>query len=95
MQALVYRFLNRLSALPFIDAIYLYGSRARGDQRPRSDIDLAIVCPKAASKDWQQVFEIIEQADTLLKIDCVRYDKITNLSLKAAIDKDKEVLYER
>ena len=38
---LPYRFINRLKALPFVEAIYLYGSRARGDHSPRSDI---IIC---------------------------------------------------
>ena len=47
-----YAFIDRLKALPFIEAIYLFGSRARGTERERSDIDLAIVCPMAGMRDW-------------------------------------------
>lgn len=39
-------------AFDFIDEICLFGSRARGDNKERSDIDLAIVCPRASDTDW-------------------------------------------
>jgi predicted nucleotidyltransferase len=73
---LPYRFIDRLKALPFVEAIYLYGSRARGDHSPRSDIDLAILCPYASHKDWLKVLEIVEESDTLLEIDCIRLDEL-------------------
>jgi uncharacterized protein len=73
---LPYRFIDRLKALSFVEAIFLYGSRARGDHSPRSDIDLAILCPSASRKDWLKVLEIIEESDTLLQIDCVRLDEL-------------------
>lgn len=96
MQLTDYQFLQQLSALSFIEAIYLFGSRARGDARARSDIDLAIVCPQASDRQWLQVLAIIEQADTLLSIDCIRLDaEPTGSLLRKAIDKDKKVLYER
>jgi predicted nucleotidyltransferase len=91
-----YQFIERLKALPFVEAIYLYGSRARGTQRPRSDIDLAIVCPKADGRDWQQVLDIVEDADTLLEIDCLRLDAETPDSrLRLNIEREKQVIYER
>ena len=70
-----YKFLEELKMLSFIDEIWLFGSRARKDNRERSDIDLAIVCPKATDFDWIKITDIIEDADTLLKIDCIRFDK--------------------
>ena len=89
-------FLRQLTALPFVEALYLFGSRARGDARERSDIDLALMCPTATDDQWLQVLAIIEQADTLLCIDCVRLDAEPPAStLRAAIEQDKQVLYER
>lgn len=90
-----YKFYKQLCDLEFIEKIYLYGSRARGDEREKSDIDLAILCPTASETDWFQVLEIIEKADTLLEIDCVRYDTLSNLKFKNEIDLDKKALYER
>jgi predicted nucleotidyltransferase len=90
-----YDFFAKLSALPFVEAVYLYGSRARGDAGVRSDIDLAILCPKATDREWHAVLDIIESADTLLEIDCVRLDTLAEGRLKDNIEEDKKVLYER
>lgn len=67
-----YTFFHKLTKLPFIEKVWLYASRARGDHRERSDIDLAIECPEASSSDWHDVLDILENADTLLKIDCAK-----------------------
>ncbi|MBI2380301.1 MAG: nucleotidyltransferase domain-containing protein [Gammaproteobacteria bacterium] len=91
-----YQFLERLQALPFVEAIWLYGSRARGDHRPRSDIDLAIVCPAASDRQWQEVLDIVENADTLLEIDCLRLDReAPGSALRQNVEKDKRVIYQR
>lgn len=91
-----YKFLSELARLPWIDAIWLYGSRARGDHTERSDIDLAIVAPRATEDEWFQVREIIDQADTLLHVDCVRFDRLSpDDKLAQKIIRDKKVLFER
>ena len=91
-----YGFIHRLEELSFVDAIWLYGSRARGDNFERADIDLAVVCPKAAPEDWSRVLEIVEDADTLLNIDCVRYDQLKpGDSFRKSIDREKQVLFSR
>lgn len=71
-----------MEELPFIEKIWLYGSRARGDSWDRSDIDIAIDYPHATYADWQNVRDIIEDADTLLKIDCVRLDELKERNLR-------------
>ncbi len=50
-----YDFYHKLRSLSFIQAIWLYGSRARGDNSLTSDIDLAIVCPSASQSEWEMV----------------------------------------
>jgi predicted nucleotidyltransferase len=89
-----YNFINQLKSLPFIDEIWLFGSRARGDHRKKSDIDLAIICPNATDDDWLKIDHIIEEADTLLKIDCINFrkNKISD-ELYHHILKDKKVIY--
>ncbi|MEO5334088.1 MAG: nucleotidyltransferase domain-containing protein [Magnetococcus sp. YQC-5] len=91
-----YRFIEQLKALPCMEAIYLYGSRARNTHRLRSDIDLAIVCPSAGSLDWHRILAIIKDADTLLAIDCLRLDQEPPASpLRQAVEHDGRVIYER
>lgn len=96
MQLNDYHFLQQIAALPFVDAIYLFGSRARGDHRERSDIDLAILCPNANEGDWLSILKVIDDADTLLPIDCIRLDQESqNSPLRLQIEKDKKLIYER
>lgn len=90
-----YNFFNQLKSLPFITEIYLYGSRARGDERSRSDIDLAVSCPSASESQWHQVLDIVEDADTLLPIDIVRLDTLPEGALRENICKDQQILYRK
>lgn len=73
-------FLNKLFNLAFIDTVWLFGSRVRGDNQERADIDLAIDCPRATPQDWSKVLDIIDESDTLLKIDCLRFDELEDSS---------------
>jgi len=91
-----YTFFQELEKLPFIEKIWLYGSRARGDAWDRSDIDIAIECPKASDADWHKVLDVSENADTLLKIDCVRLDELEkDTSFKENILEDGKLLFQR
>lgn len=90
-----YDFYYELRSLKYVQAIWLYGSRARGDNQERSDIDLAILCPTALDDDWRKINHIIATADTLLNIDCVRFDILQDERLKSAILENHMVLFER
>lgn len=91
-----YKFYHKLVELLFVQQIWLFGSRARNDNQERTDIDLAIFCPNANDSDWKIIEDIIENADTLLKIDCVRLDELSdNSSIKKSIETQGIKLYER
>ncbi|MBL7004093.1 MAG: nucleotidyltransferase domain-containing protein [Gammaproteobacteria bacterium] len=90
-----YKFWYKLCALSYVESVYLFGSRARGDGRCRSDIDIAVNCPDASLQEWQEILNIIEYADTLLGIDLVRYDSLGDSLFKRKIDESKVVIYER
>lgn len=90
-----YNIYYKLRTLPFVKEIWLFGSRAKQKEQERSDIDLAIVCPQASSEDWQKVLSIIHEADTLLKIDCIRFDTLTDQRLKKEIEDTKVILFQR
>ena len=88
-----YGFFAKLKALPFVEAIYLYGSRARGDHDDWSDIDLAVLCPKATREQWDEVRDAVATEELLVPITVTRYDTITDTGFKAQIDRDKKELY--
>ena len=83
-----------LSARPEVEQVILFGSRARGDAEERSDIDLAIVAPAALPRQWLDIAFLLEQADTLLPIDVVRWEEAA-APLREKILAEGEILYER
>lgn len=84
-----------VSDYPDIACVILFGSRARGDADPRSDIDLAIKAPQMPSTAWVQLIEELEEElDTLLLIDIVKFENASN-ALQKNILKEGKMLYEQ
>ena len=75
------------------EKILLFGSRARGDNRERSDIDLAIygMPEENRARFWSD----IDDLPTLLKFDLVHVMELTDAELVENIEKDGVVLYEK
>lgn len=90
-----YEFVNRIKNCSFVDEILLFGSRAREEHPERADIDLAIKCLSATDSDWETVLSIVDDADTLLDIDCVRFEQIKNEKFRDAILENHKVLFKR
>lgn len=87
-----YKFLNQIKALSFVKEVWIYGSRARGDNEERSDIDLAIVCKEGTTQDqWREIEDIVENRDTLLMVDLVRFDTMKEGKFKDRILQEKKV----
>ena len=74
-----------------INRVLLFGSRARGDHRRTSDIDLA------ASGGNIPAFSIDleEETSTLLRFDCVDLDAPLRPELRAAIEEEGRLVYEK
>jgi uncharacterized protein len=81
-----------LAAIPSVQRVVLFGSRARGDHGPRSDIDLAVEAPDASTEDRARMVELTEDALTLLSIDLVRLDT-AEPALHASIAREGIVLH--
>lgn len=77
-----------------INKIVLFGSRARGDNKKTSDIDLAIYCNEGFDNQSKVYFEL-EDINTLLKMDIVFIDSNTDRKLMENIVREGVVIYER
>ena len=77
-----------------INRIVLFGSRARGDNRNNSDIDLAVF-PAPEFNSTGHFSSDVEDLETLLKIDLVFVDAYTEAALLERIHREGVVLYER
>lgn len=72
-----------------IQKIVLFGSRARGTHRERSDIDIAVSGGDADAFYW----DIKENVHSLLSFDIVDLDSGASEDLKKEIEKDGVILY--
>lgn len=74
-----------------IKKVVLFGSRARGTNSERSDVDLAV--SGGSAFDFYEDLE--EYAHTLLFFDVVNLDRNINAELQHEIERDGIVLYEK
>ena len=74
-----------------VSRIILFGSRARGDYKRTSDIDLAV-----AGGDFERfVLDINEETSTLLGFDIVNLDREMQSELRDSITREGKVIYEK
>ena len=73
-----------------IDKVILFGSRARGDYRRTSDIDLAVVGGDFA----RFALDVDEETSTLLEYDIVDLDEPMQPELLESIQKEVKIIYE-
>ena len=74
-----------------IQQVILFGSRARGDYRKVSDIDLAVSGGNIAAF----ALDVEEETTTLLKYDVVNLDGSVQKELLDVIEKEGVMLYEK
>ena len=74
-----------------INKVILFGSRARGDNTERSDIDIAVYGGDFDSFYW----DVKEKTHTLLMFDIIQADAPISDELKKEIEKDGVVIYEK
>ncbi|WP_317424666.1 nucleotidyltransferase domain-containing protein [uncultured Acidaminococcus sp.] len=70
--------------------VILFGSRARGDNRERSDIDLAV----QGGDTVRFALDVEEKAPTLLFFDVVNLDQPVQPELLESIKREGIILYE-
>jgi predicted nucleotidyltransferase len=83
------RLLAVLSKEPRVDKAILFGSRARGDARDCSDIDLALV----GAQIPLSLNTKLREAAGLYPLDIVRIENLENNSLLVSIERDGVVIY--
>lgn len=71
--------------------VILFGSRARGDFKRTSDIDIAV-----SGGDFERfALDVDEETSTLLEFDIVDLDREMQEALRESIPKEGRILYEK
>lgn len=74
-----------------LNKVILFGSRARGDNGPRSDIDIAIT----GGNTTEFACSVNDDIDTLLMFDVVDLDGIVQKELLEVIENEGVLIYEK
>lgn len=83
------------SSHPEVESVILYGSRAKGNYKPFSDIDITL---KGSNLTRQHLGQIFTEIDDLLLpyfLDISIYDKLTDKGFIEAIDKSGVEIYRK
>jgi predicted nucleotidyltransferase len=93
------RLVERFAEDPRLDAVWLFGSRARGEHDALSDVDVAVLAKPGATSselfDWQ--IEWTGLAATILGTDEVAIQAVNHmpLTVRHGILRDAQLLWER
>lgn len=87
----VEREISTFAKMHNIEKVVLFGSRARGSNTERSDIDIAVYGGEFESF----YFDIKEKVHSLLMFDIVEADRKISEELQKEIERDGVVIYEK
>jgi len=91
IRAIVIEEIIKLAKTYDLNKVILFGSRARGDYKLRSDIDLAI----SGGDCIRFSLEVQEVTSTLLYFDVVNLDGVVQKELLESIEKEGMCIYEK
>ena len=74
-----------------LERVVLFGSRARGDYKKTSDIDLAVM----GGNITLFTLDVEEETSTLLSFDVVNLDGSVQEELRKSIEQEGRLLYEK
>ena len=77
-----------------VQRVWVFGSRARDDWRPRSDIDLAVDAPGWSAQDFLRFKERMKDLPIVYPLDVVHWQGVSTPEFVAQIERDRKLLWE-
>jgi len=79
---------------PGLERVWLFGSRARGDFRNESDIDLVLDAPTLSSTDVSRLSGRLDELGLLYRVDLVNWHDSLDERFRSLIEQDKKLFWE-
>ncbi len=76
-----------------IDRVLIYGSRARGNFHPHSDIDLAVLAPAMTPSEFSRLWMALDDLPILFRLDVSLHHDVADPQLKHIMLADGITLY--
>ncbi len=76
-----------------LDAVWIYGSRARGSHRHESDIDLAVDAPAMVDAEFLRLKNRIDDLELIHRLDVVHVQGIVGDALRQQIERDRKIFW--
>ena len=78
---------------PRIERVLIFGSRAKGTDKPWSDFDLAVIAPTLSDSDFSRLWNEIDDLPLAFKLDLLHWDKLGEIPLKEKIIREGLLFY--
>lgn len=73
------------SSYPRVERVLIFGSRAKGTEKPHSDIDLAVIAPEMNEREFSRLLADLDALDLVFKLDVVHLDTLSQQKLRQSI----------
>ena len=77
-----------------VERVWIFGSRTRGDWRPRSDIDLAVDAPSLGTSEFLSLQSAVRELPVVYAVDMVHWQKVSTPEFVVQIERDRQIFWE-
>lgn len=77
-----------------IERVWIYGSRARGDHRSSSDIDLMVDAPDWSLNEFSQLWAAIDDLRLLCGVDLTHWQSTLSDGFRLQVEKDRQLFWQ-
>lgn len=86
-------FVRVFQRYPQIEEVLIFGSRAKGTDKPWSDFDLAVVAPTLTDRAFSNLWNAIDDLPLVFKLDLVHWDRLPEDRFKEKIRREGKRFY--
>lgn len=86
-------FVRIFQRYPQIEEVLIFGSRAKGTDKPWSDFDLAVIASGMSNAEFSQLWNAIDDLPLVFKIDLVHWDRLPEDRFKEKIREEGKRFY--